>query len=57
LGAKLSGAFRPDGATQGHPGAAFVLVFDTASLVRVIGEQLEYTIWARKDGVRTIRRS
>ncbi len=55
--AKLAGSLRADGATQGQPGHAFVFDFHTASLVRVVGEQLEFTIWTRKDGVRTIRRS
>lgn len=48
--AKLRGVLIEDGETLGQPGAAFTLSITTASLVKVVGDQLEFTTWSPKSG-------
>lgn len=55
--AKLAGRLVSAGPTEGQDGSAFVLDVATASLVRVDGDQLEFTIWHPDTGVTVTRRS
>jgi hypothetical protein len=50
--AKLAGLLMEVGETEGQPGVAFTLDVTKASLVRVIGDQLEFTTWSPTTGLR-----
>jgi len=52
----LFGVFVDDGPTEGQPGPAFVLDVTRASLVKVVGDQLEFTTWSPDAGLRVRRR-
>ena len=54
--AKLAGILVDAGDTDGQPGAAFTLDVTKASLVRVIGDQLEFTTWSPTTGLRVTHR-
>jgi len=54
--AKLAGVLVDHGATEGQPGTAFVLDVTRASLVKVVGDELEFTTWSPDTGLRTERR-
>jgi len=53
---KAAGVLVDVGATDGQPGTAFVLDVTLASLVRVVGDELEFTRWSPDTGLRTHRR-
>lgn len=55
--AKLVGVLIETGETEGQPRAAFILDVTKASLVRVIGDQLEFTTWSPSSGLRILHRS
>jgi hypothetical protein len=56
--AKVAGRLRPSGSPPGgQPGSMFDLDIERVSLVRVDGDELEFTTWRPGRGVRTIRRS
>ena len=54
--AKLAGVLIESGETEGQPGVAFTLEVSRASLVRVTGDQLEFTTWSPSTGLRVRRR-
>jgi len=54
--AKLAGLLVDVGATAGQPGTAFVLDVTLASLLRVVGDELEFVTWSPDTGLRTHRR-
>jgi hypothetical protein len=54
--AKLAGILVDAGDTDGQPGTAFTLDVTNASLVRVIGDQLEFTTWSPSTGLRVTHR-
>ncbi len=54
---KLTGVLQPDGLTTGPEGFAFYLDITKASVVRVDGDQLEFTVWRPGAGVTVTRRS
>jgi len=54
--AKLTGVLVDVGATDGQPGTAFVLDVTRASLVKVVGDELEFTTWSPDTGLRAHRR-
>lgn len=55
--AKLIGVLIETGETEGQPGFAFSLDVTRASLVRVTGDHLEFTIWSPTGGLRIQHRS
>lgn len=55
--AKLVGVLIETGETEGQPCAAFTLDVTKASLVRVTGDQLEFTTWSPSSGIRILHRS
>jgi hypothetical protein len=54
--AKLAGLLVEVGRTEGQPGAAFTLDVTKASLVKVAGDQLEFTTWSPTTGLRITSR-
>jgi hypothetical protein len=55
--AKVAGRLRAAGEPEGQPGAMFELDIERVSLVRVDGDELEFTTWRPGRGVETIRRT
>ena len=55
--AKVAGRLRQVGAAADGDGSMFELEVELVSLVRVDGDQLEFTIWRPDTGLRTIRRT
>lgn len=49
--AKLRGVLIEDGVPEGRPGTVFTLRIDNASLVKVVGDQLEFTTWSPRSGL------
>lgn len=54
--AKVAGRLRRAGGPDGQPGSMFELEIELVSLVRVDGDELEFTTWRPGRGERTVRR-
>jgi hypothetical protein len=55
--AKVAGRLRAAGEPPGQPGSMFELDIELVSIVRVDGDELEFTTWRPGRGVRTMRRT